>query len=75
MGLITPYVLLSWERLETSREAGGLHGLFLWKTCILIFVILLGLQGIALAIRSYMVLRGNADWDPGEPDDDGLGGH
>lgn len=58
-----PYVMLSWQRLETSREAGGLHGLFLWKTCMLIFIILLGLQGIALAIRSFMVLRGNADWE------------
>lgn len=57
-----PYVLLSWQRLETSREAGGLPGLFLWKTSMLIFIILLGLQGIALAIRSYMVLRGDETW-------------
>lgn len=56
-----PYVLLSWQRLETSREAGGLHGLFLWKTCMLIFVILLALQGISLAIRSFMVMRGDED--------------
>lgn len=59
-----PYVMLSWQRLETSREAGGLHGLFLWKTCMLIFIVLLALQGIALAIRSFMVLRGDEDWDP-----------
>ena len=70
-----PYVLLSWQRLETSREAGGLPGLFLWKTCILIFVILLGLQGISLAIRSYMVIRGHAEWDPDEADDSSAGGH
>lgn len=70
-----PYVLLSWERLETSREAGGLPGLFLWKTCILIFVILLGLQGIALAIRSFMVLRGQAEWDPNSTDNNTLDGH
>jgi len=70
-----PYVLLSWERLETSREAGGLHGLFLWKTCILIFVVLLGLQGIALAIRSIMVLRGEPEWDPNSADSDTLDGN
>ena len=70
-----PYVLLSWERLETSREAGGLPGLFLWKTSMLVFVILLGLQGIALAIRSLMVLRGDADWDPNSDDDSALGEH
>lgn len=57
-----PYVLLSWDRLETSGEAGGLPGLYLWKTCILVFVILLGLQGLSLAIRSIMVLRGHTDW-------------
>ncbi|MDH3580248.1 MAG: TRAP transporter small permease subunit [Hyphomicrobiales bacterium] len=66
-----PYVLLSWHRLETSREAGGLHGLFLWKTSMLVFIILLGLQGIALAIRSLMVLRGHAEWDPSQRDSDG----
>ena len=65
-----PYVLLSWQRLETSREAGGLPGLFLWKTTLLIFVVLLGLQGIALAIRSLMVLRGLPEWDPEVPDEE-----
>lgn len=63
-----PYVLLSWQRLETSREAGGLHGLYLWKTSILIFIILLGLQGIALAIRSFMALKGDGHWDPNSQD-------
>jgi len=59
-----PYVMLSWERLETSREAGGLPGLFLWKTTILIFVVLLALQGLALALRSILVLKGHDEWDP-----------
>ncbi len=59
-----PYVILSWQRFETSREAGGLPGLFLWKTSMLVFVVLLGLQGIALAIRSIMVLKGHPNWDP-----------
>lgn len=64
------YVALSWSRLETSQEAGGLQGLFLLKTCILIFVVLLGLQGLALAIRSILVLTGRSvrefDVSPGE---------
>lgn len=55
------YVALSWTRLEASREASGLDGVFLLKSCILIFVILLGLQGIALAIRSILVLTGRSD--------------
>jgi TRAP-type mannitol/chloroaromatic compound transport system permease small subunit len=41
-----------------SREAGGLHGLFLYKTIIPIFCMLIGLQGLALAGRSILVLRG-----------------
>jgi TRAP-type mannitol/chloroaromatic compound transport system permease small subunit len=52
-----PYVQASWLRLEMSREAGGLKGLFLFKTIIPIFCVLMALQGIALAGRSILVLR------------------
>lgn len=52
------YVNDSWVRLETSREAGGLPGLFLLKTVIPIFCLLLALQGLALAGRSYLILKG-----------------
>ncbi len=52
------YVMLSWQRLETSREAGGMPGLFLWKTTMLVFCALLFLQGVALICRSLLVLRG-----------------
>jgi TRAP-type mannitol/chloroaromatic compound transport system permease small subunit len=45
-------------RLEMSREAGGLPGLFLYKTIIPIFCVLVGLQGLAMAGRSLLVLRG-----------------
>jgi TRAP-type mannitol/chloroaromatic compound transport system permease small subunit len=55
------YVADSWARLEESREAGGLPALFLLKTVILGFCVLLGLQGLALAGRSLLVLRGHAD--------------
>ncbi|MGF1474476.1 MAG: TRAP transporter small permease subunit [Geminicoccaceae bacterium] len=53
------YVLVSWARLEASREAGGLPGLFLLKTVIWIFCLLVGLQGLAMAGRSFLVLRGD----------------
>ena len=52
----TPYVLLSWKRFETSREAGGLHGLYLFKTTMMLFCVLLFLQGIAIIIRSTRAL-------------------
>jgi TRAP-type mannitol/chloroaromatic compound transport system permease small subunit len=58
-----PYVLLSWHRLEESREAGGMHGLYLWKTTMLVFCILLALQGISLAIRSAFILMNRPDPD------------
>lgn len=62
------YVADSWARLEESREAGGMPGLFLLKTVILGFCVLLGLQGLSLAGRSLLVLRGPADIvDPGDP--------
>lgn len=59
-----PYVALSWSRLEASQEAGGLPGLFVLKSFMLVFVVLLGLQGLALLLRSIAVLRGHAEWDP-----------
>lgn len=61
-----PYVLLSWSRLEGSQEAGGLQGLFLLKSFMLVFVGLLALQGLALVLRSILVLRGRLQWLPGQ---------
>lgn len=58
-----PYVLLSWQRLEISREAGGMHGLFILKSTMLAFCILMLLQGLAIAIRSAFVLLGRPDPD------------
>lgn len=52
-----PYVTESWRRLEGSREAGGLPGVFLLKSVVPIFCVLLALQGLALAVRSALRLR------------------
>ncbi len=57
-----PYVAGSWGVLETSREAGGLPGLFLLKTALLVFCALLGLQGLSLAARSVLVLKGHEEF-------------
>jgi TRAP-type mannitol/chloroaromatic compound transport system permease small subunit len=51
-----PYVVASWGALEGAPEGTGLPGLFLLKTFILIYAGLLALQGIALAIRSALIL-------------------
>ncbi len=58
------YVADSWIRLEESREAGGLPGLFLLKSVVLVFCVLLGLQGLALAGRSLLSLIGFEDFRP-----------
>lgn len=57
-----PYVVSSWESFEESREAGGLPGLFLLKSIILVFCVTLGMQGVSLALRSVLVLAGRTDF-------------
>ena len=47
-----PYVARSWTILERSRETSGLPIVFLLKTLIPLFALLLALQGIAQAIRA-----------------------
>ena len=62
------YVLKSWEILEESREAGGLPGLFLLKSVLWVFCVLVGLQGLSLAARSLLVLTGHPEFaEPEEP--------
>jgi TRAP-type mannitol/chloroaromatic compound transport system permease small subunit len=51
-----PYVERSWSILERSRETSGLPVVFLLKTLIPAFAVLMALQGIAQAIRAYDVL-------------------
>jgi TRAP-type mannitol/chloroaromatic compound transport system permease small subunit len=63
-----PYVAESWAKLEGSREAGGLQGLFLLKSVILVFCVLTGLQAISLAARSILVLKGHPEFVPEEPE-------
>jgi TRAP-type mannitol/chloroaromatic compound transport system permease small subunit len=52
-----PYVARSWSILETSRETSGLPAVFLLKTMIPLFAVLMALQGVAQAIRAADVLR------------------
>jgi TRAP-type mannitol/chloroaromatic compound transport system permease small subunit len=51
-----PYVGRSWALLERSRETSGLPFVYLLKTVIPLFAVLLGLQGISQAIRAARVL-------------------
>ena len=56
MFLAMPYVARSWAIYERSREVGGIPLVWLLKTLIPLFAVLLGLQGIAQAIRAWRVL-------------------
>jgi TRAP-type mannitol/chloroaromatic compound transport system permease small subunit len=55
--LSLPYVARSWAILERSRETSGLPAVFLLKTLIPLFAVLLALQGVSQAIRAAELLR------------------
>lgn len=65
-----PYVIESWKVLEGSRETSGIPGVFLLKSVIPAFVVLIGLQGISLAIKALLVLTGQAPARPTTADDE-----
>ncbi len=58
------YVANSWALREGSAQTGGLRGVFLLKSAILLLVVLLFIQGIAQAARSILVLRGHFEAGP-----------
>ena len=53
-----PFVQRSWRIYEGSANIGGMPGLFVLKTFIPVFAILVLLQGVAWAFRSILVLSG-----------------
>lgn len=53
-----PYVAASWRVLEGSKETSGIPGVFLLKSLILLFTVLLAAQGFSMAIRSAFTLAG-----------------
>lgn len=70
-----PYVRLSWVRLESSGASGGLPGLFILKSSILLFCATLALQAVALLLRSVQVIGGRREciFDHDEKKESGLG--
>lgn len=65
-----PYSVNSWSVLESSNESSGIPAVFILKSSILAFCILMILQGIALAIRCLVTLsNGNTGGRPGETAD------
>lgn len=64
------YVAASWSVREGSREAGGLPGVYLLKSLILVMPLLLALQALAGMVRDVLFLLGRdaADTQPDEVD-------
>ena len=56
--LSVPYAARSWAILERSQEASGLPLVFVLKSLIPAFAVMMALQGVAQVIRSAKVLAG-----------------
>lgn len=59
-----PSVRLSWMFGEGSQNIGGLPGLYMLKSCVLGFCIMLGLQGLAQAAKAALLLGGRPEYAP-----------
>lgn len=59
-----PFVERSWRFAENSANIGGMPALYILKSFILVFAVLVGLQGVAMAARSLLVLGGREDLVP-----------
>lgn len=60
------FVQRSWGLLEPSANPGGMPGLFVLKAFILVFAVTVALQGVAMAIRSILLLAGRGDLVPAD---------
>jgi TRAP-type mannitol/chloroaromatic compound transport system permease small subunit len=58
------YFARSWQLGEGSPNVGGMPGFFILKSFILVFCVLVGLQGVAWACRSILVLAGREEMLP-----------
>ncbi len=47
------YMLASWHVMESSQETGGLHGLFLLKTLIVVTPMLIGIEAVAIVVLRW----------------------
>jgi len=72
------FVALSWQSLESSNAAGGLPGIFILKSFLLVMPVLLALQGLAQSFSIILWLRGDIPYlapyqrDPGDQHSTGI---
>ena len=60
------FVERSVNLMEASANPGGMPGLFVLKSFILFFAVVIGMQGIAMLIRSVLVIAGRVDLIPAD---------
>lgn len=60
------FVQRSWRLYEGSANYGGMPGLFILKTFILVFAVTIAIQGIAMLIRSILLIAGREDLVPND---------
>jgi TRAP-type mannitol/chloroaromatic compound transport system permease small subunit len=60
------FVIRSWRYAEGSQNVGGMPGLYVLKSFILVFAVLVALQGLAMVIRSILIMAGRDDLVPAD---------
>jgi len=58
------FVQRSWRLGEGSANPGGMPGLYILKAFILVFAVTIAIQGIAMLIRSILLIAGREDLVP-----------
>ena len=58
------FVQRSWRLFEASANPGGMSGLFVLKSFILVLAVVIALQGVAMLIRSILLIADREDLVP-----------
>ncbi|HSE77738.1 MAG TPA: TRAP transporter small permease subunit [Alphaproteobacteria bacterium] len=57
-----PFVRASWSIFEPSSQPGGMDGVFILKSGLLLFCALVGLQAVAMVARCSLVIAGREEF-------------
>jgi TRAP-type mannitol/chloroaromatic compound transport system permease small subunit len=60
------FVMRSINLLEASANPGGMPGLYVLKSFILVFAVVIGIQGVAMVLRSILIIGGREDLVPAD---------
>lgn len=57
------FVSFAWQSLEGSTNSGGIKGIYILKTALCVLFIMLLIQGLSVALRAGLELRGSRQAD------------